>query len=63
MLGFARFELRVVELEHITGDEFMKDPAGAMKRAEQNGSMVVTDDHGEPVIFISCPNDEPPWID
>ena len=50
-------------VEHITGDEFMRDPAAALKRAERDGSMVVTDDHGEPRIIISCPNDEPPWID
>jgi len=42
--------------------EFMRDPSAVFKLAERDGSVVLTNEKGEPAMVISIPTDELPWI-
>jgi hypothetical protein len=40
-------------------DEFLRDPATVLRRAETEGPIVIRDRNGEPTAIVSAPRDEP----
>ena len=40
-------------------DEFLRDPASVLRRAETEGPIVIRDGNGEPTAIVSAPRDEP----
>jgi hypothetical protein len=40
-------------------DEFIRDPAAVLRRAETEGPIVIRDSNGKPTAIVSAPRDEP----
>jgi hypothetical protein len=61
--GEAMIEERPSEPRCFRHDEFESDPSLVMRRAEQDGSALITDDNGRPRMRIGAPIERPLVVD
>jgi hypothetical protein len=43
----------------VARDEFLRDPATVLRRAETEGPIIIRDSSGNPTAMVSAPRDEP----
>ncbi len=43
----------------VAREEFLRDPATVLRRAETEGPIVIRDSGGRPTAIVSAPRDEP----
>jgi hypothetical protein len=45
-------------MKEVARDEFLRDPAAVLRRAETEGPIIILDSSGNPTAMVSAPRDE-----